>query len=152
MLQGVSRIRISEIIRESPYRVVTGTVFDTIVEQGKSICRNDIVNALKQNNKLGGDVRKETLEYLTMVEDDSSFIDLVAFTLCKNSIRKQAILEVQRHKRAQMLFDDLMNENLQLSIEKNLPLDNPAKGFGQKLILQEITRMSEFSDKEKTKR
>ena len=26
-----------------------------------------------------------------------------------------------------MLFDDLMNENLQLSIEKNLPLDNPAK-------------------------
>ena len=65
---------------------------------------------------------------LLLVEDDSSFIDLVAFTLCKNSIRKQAILEVQRlHKRAQMLFDDLMNENLQLSIEKNLPLDNPAK-------------------------
>jgi len=128
MLQGVSRIRIREIVRESPYRVVSGKVFDTIVEKGKPICRNKIIDALEQNNKLGGDVSKETLEYLIMVEDDSSFIDLAAFTLCKNSIRKQAMLEVQRlHKRAEMLFDDLIKENLKLSFEKNFPSDIAGK-------------------------
>ena len=108
--------------------MVSGKVFDTIVEKGKPICRNKIIDALEQNNKLGGDVSKETLEYLIMVEDDSSFIDLAAFTLCKNSIRKQAMLEVQRlHKRAEMLFDDLIKENLKLSFEKNFPSDIAGK-------------------------
>jgi hypothetical protein len=49
---------------------------------------------------------------------------LAAFTLCKNTIRKQAMLEVQRlHKRAEMFFDDLMQENLQLSVWKQSSLN-----------------------------
>ena len=48
------------------------------------------------------------------------FIDLAVFTLCKNTIRKQAMLEVQRlHKRSEMFFDDLIKENLQLALHKN---------------------------------
>ena len=72
-----------------------------------------------QNKLLGGETSDETLESLKIIDDDITFVDLAAFTLCKNTIRKQAMLEVQRlHKRAEMLFDDLMQENLQLSLFK----------------------------------
>ena len=71
--------------------------------------------------KLGGDISQETLEYLNILEDDITFTDVAAFTICKNTIRKQAMLEVQRlHKRAEMFFDDLMRENLELSLNANL--------------------------------
>ena len=74
-----------------------------------------------QNKKLGGDISQETLEYLNILEDDITFTDVAAFTICKNTIRKQAMLEVQRlHKRAEMFFDDLMRENLELSLNANL--------------------------------
>ena len=67
---------------------------------------------------------KDILDYLETIEDDVAFIDLAAFTLCKNTIRKQAMLEVQRlHKRAEMIFDDLMQENLQLSVWKQSSLN-----------------------------
>ena len=82
--------------------------------------RSKIYDALVQNRKLGGEVTNETLEYLNVVDDDTTFIDLAVFTLCKNTIRKQAMLEVQRlHKRSEMFFDDLMKENLQLALHKN---------------------------------
>ncbi|MAE54277.1 MAG: hypothetical protein CMI20_09275 [Opitutae bacterium] len=120
MLQGVSRIRIRSIIQESPYRVLDAEAFDTIVEKEQPTMRSKIYDALVQNRKLGGEVTNETLEYLNVVDDDATFIDLAAFTLCKNTIRKQAMLEVQRlHKRSEMFFDDLMKENLQLALHKN---------------------------------
>lgn len=120
MLQGVSRIRIRSIVQESPYRLLDTETFETIIEQGKPTLRNKIYDALVQNKKLGGEVTNETLEFLSVVEDDTTFIDLVAFTLCKSTIRKQAMLGVQRlHKRAEMIFDDLIKENLQLTLQKN---------------------------------
>lgn len=120
MLQGVSRIRIKSIIQEYPYRILSAEAFETIVEKGRPTMRNKIIDALVQNKKLGGEVTNETLEYLNIVDDDATFIDLAAFTLCKNTIRKQAMLEVQRlHRREEMFFDDLMKENLQLAFHKN---------------------------------
>jgi Lon protease-like protein len=121
MLEGVTRIRIRSIISESPYRVVEAEPFETIVEPKIPSWRNKIFEALVQNKKLGGDISQETLEYLNILEDDIAFTDVAAFTLCKNTIRKQAMLEVQRlHKRAEMFFDDLMRENLELSLNANL--------------------------------
>ena len=127
MLQGVSRVRVRTIIQESPYRIVSAEVFETIVEKEKPTLRSKIYDALVQNKKLGGDVTEETLEYLNIVDDDTVFVDLAAFTLCKSTIRKQAMLEVQRlHNRAEMFFDDLMQENLELSLHQkcNLNGDN----------------------------
>ena len=121
MLQGVSRVRIRSIVQESPYRILETVTFDTIIEDSKLTLRDKIYDALVQNKKLGGNVTDEALEYLRIVEDDTTFIDLAAFTICKETIRKQAMLEVQRlKKRAEMFFDDLMNENLKLSLSSNL--------------------------------
>jgi Lon protease-like protein len=124
MLQGLSRVRIRSINDEGPYRILKVEPLETIIEKDTKEYRNKIYDALVQNKLLGGEVSKDILDYLETIEDDAAFIDLVAFTLCKNTIRKQAMLEVQRlHKRAEMLFDDLMQENLQLSVWKQSSLN-----------------------------
>jgi len=124
MLQGLSRIRIRSINDEGPYRMLQVEPFETIIENDTKQFRNKIYEALVQNKLLGGDTSKEILEFLETIEDDVAFVDLAAFTFCKNTIRKQAMLEVQRlHKRAEMLFDDLIKENLQLSLWKQSSLN-----------------------------
>jgi Lon protease-like protein len=124
MLQGLSRVRIRSINDEGPYRILKVEPLETIIEKDTKEYRNKIYDALVQNKLLGGEVSKDILDYLETIEDDAAFIDLAAFTLCKNTIRKQAMLEVQRlHKRAEMLFDDLMQENLQLSVWKQSSLN-----------------------------
>jgi Lon protease-like protein len=124
MLQGLSRVRIRSINDEGPYRILKVEPLETIIEKDTKEYRNKIYDALVQNKLLGGEVSKDILDYLETIEDDAAFIDLAAFTLCKNTIRKQAMLEVQRlHKRAEMLFDDMMQENLQLSVWKQSSLN-----------------------------
>ena len=120
MLQGVSRIRARSIVQESPYRILETEAFNTIKVAEKLEIREKIYDAMVQNQKLGGDVTQDVLDYLCTLEDDIAFVDLAAFTLCKNTVRKQAMLEVQRlHKRAEMLFDDIMHQNLTLSLRRN---------------------------------
>jgi Lon protease-like protein len=124
MLQGLSRVRIRSINDQGSYRTVQVEPFETIIEKDTKAFRHKIYDALVQNKLLGGETSKDILDYLKIVEDDVAFVDLAAFTLCKNTIRKQAMLEVQRlHKRAEMLFDDLMQENLQLSVWKQTSLN-----------------------------
>ena len=124
MLQGLSRVRINSIDDEGPYRILKVEPLETIIEQDTKEYRNKIYDALVQNKLLGGETNKEILDYLETIEDEVAFVDLAAFTLCKNTIRKQAMLEVQRlHKRAEMFFDDLMQENLQLSVWKQSSLN-----------------------------
>ena len=124
MLQGLSRIRIRSIDDEGPYRILKVEPLETIIEKDTKAYRNKIFDALLQNKLLGGETSKDILDYLETIEDDVAFVDLAAFTLCQNTIRKQAMLEVQRlHKRAEMFFDDLMQENLQLSLWKQSSLN-----------------------------
>ena len=118
MLQGLSRLRIESIDSEDPYRVLNVHPFETLVDKNKPILRSEIIDALSQNCKLGGEVTQDILDYVKELKDDATFIDVVAYTLCQQTIRKQAMLEVQRlHKRAEMLLHDILQENLQLSIQ-----------------------------------
>ena len=130
MLQGLSRVRIRSIDDEGPYRILKVEPLETIIEKDTKEYRNKIYDALVQNNLLGGETSKDILDYLETIEDDVAFVDLAVFTFCKNTIRKQAMLEVQRlHKRAEMFFDDLMQENLQLSVWKQSSLNQDSMDF-----------------------
>ena len=74
---------------------------------------------LERNQELGGEVNKEMLDFLTPLDDDTAFVDLAAYSLCKHTLRKQAMLEVQNlGKRANMLLDDLTMENDRLDLIK----------------------------------
>jgi len=121
LLQGLQRVKIREIVREEPYRMFRIQPFHTLVEPDQPVCRKEIIEQMEKNKALGGEVSDDILEYLRPMDDDIAFVDLVAFTLCKHVLRKQALLEVQRlGQRARMLLDDLKKENYKLELYKNM--------------------------------
>ena len=117
LLQGLSRVKIVSIDQEIPFRIINIEPIETIVDDSSTDLREKIIYQLERNLSLGGDVTKEMLDFLTPIEDNTSFVDLAAYSLCKQSLRKQALLEVQNlGKRAQMLIDDLIWENDRLDL------------------------------------
>ena len=117
LLQGLSRLRILSIPQEIPYRILEVEPLDTVVDDSSNGLRAQLTTQLKRNQSLGGDVTEEIIEFLTPLEDDIAFVDLAAYSLCKSTIRKQALLEVQGFtKRATMLIDDLTRENDRLTL------------------------------------
>ena len=121
LLQGIKRVKVCKIVREMPYRIIETEEMDSILDDSCGQIRKQIEEALEQNKLLGGDVTDEILDFLNPLDDDDAFIDLAAFTLCKHTLRKQAMLEVQQlDKRASMLLTDLHRENDRLATIKQL--------------------------------
>ena len=59
----------------------------------------------------------EMLDFLSPLENDVTFVDLAAYTLCKETLRKQAMLEASNASmRANMLIEDLLRENEKLAL------------------------------------
>ena len=109
------------IIRETPYRMLKVELMNSILDEPLHEIREKLIVQMKRNKDLGGEVTDEILSYLCPMQDDDAFVDLAAFTLCKHTIRKQAMLEVVRlRRRAIMLLDDIMRENNQLQITQHL--------------------------------
>ena len=121
LLQGIRRVKVCEIVQEMPYRIIESEEMESIQDESSHKIRKEIEQALEQNKLLGGEVTDEMLEFLNPLEDDDAFVDLAAFTLCKHTLRKQAMLEVQHlSKRASMLLTDLHRENDRLATIKQL--------------------------------
>ena len=92
--------------------------------------RAELTLQLERNRKLGGEVTDEILDFLHPLEDDVAFVDLAAYSLCKQALRKQAMLEVATlSQRANMLLEDLLLENEKLSLLKEALGDLPDEGF-----------------------
>ncbi len=129
LLQGLERLRVRHIVQESPYRVLKVEPWQTVVDGESANIRKILLEEMKTNKELGGEVTADVLDYLCPLDDDVAFVDLAAFTLCKQVVRKQAMLEVQRlSKRAQMLIDDLRSQNKELQLYKDLLGDQPDSG------------------------
>ena len=119
LLQGLSRVRIVSIPQEIPYRILEVEPVETIIEKSSIGLRDQIITQLERNQHLGGEVTQEMFDFLNPLDDDVAFVDLAAYTLCKHTLRKQAMLEVQNlTKRANMLLDDLTRENDRLDLIK----------------------------------
>ena len=121
LLQGIRRVKVRGIVQEMPYRIIEAEEMESIQDESSHKIRKEIEQALEQNKLLGGEVTDEMLEFLNPLDDDDAFVDLAAFTLCKHTLRKQAMLEVQHlSKRASMLLTDLHRENDRLATIKQL--------------------------------
>ena len=121
LLQGIRRVKVCGIVQEMPYRIIETEEMESIQDESSHKIRKEIEQALEQNKLLGGEVTDEMLEFLNPLDDDDAFVDLAAFTLCKHTLRKQAMLEVQHlSKRASMLLTDLHRQNDRLATIKQL--------------------------------
>lgn len=130
LLQGIERVRVHSIHSESPYPILEVETIETEVDDSAIGLRDQLVVELKRNQELGGEVTDEIMDFLDPLEDDVSFVNLAAFSLCKQSLRKQAMLEVSSlGKRASMLLDDLMRENDRLSLLNKALGDIPHEDF-----------------------
>lgn len=117
LLQGLERVRIVSIKQEVPYRIIEVEKVTTIANDESKKIRSKITSELKRNKHLGGDVTDEMLDFLCPLDDDSTFVDLTAYTLCRTTFRKQQMLEeINFSLRANMLIDDLTQENDRLKL------------------------------------
>lgn len=130
LLQGINRVKVQGIVQEMPYRIIEAEEIKSIHNDYSQDTRKEIEEALEQNKLLGGEVTDEMLEFLNPLDDDDAFVDLAAFTLCRHTLRKQAMLEVEDlSKRASMLLTDLHRENDRLATIKLMMKKSDEKGL-----------------------
>ena len=117
LLQGVQRVKIRSIHAEEPYFMLNVEPIETEVDISTPTLREKLTLQLERNKKLGGDVTDEMLDFLSPLENDVTFVDLAAYSLCKETLRKQAMLEASNASmRANMLIEDLLRENEKLAL------------------------------------
>ena len=130
LLQGINRVKVKGIVQEMPYRIIEAEEIKSIHNDYSQDTRKEIEEALEQNKLLGGEVTDEMLEFLNPLDDDDAFVDLATFTLCRHTLRKQAMLEVDDlSKRASMLLTDLHRENDRLATIKLMMKKSDEKGL-----------------------
>jgi Lon protease-like protein len=86
LLQGLARVEVLKILRETPYRAVrirplasrAGAEADENLRLRRSLAR-----LLSMKQRLGGQVPAEFAQFLRTVSDPEIFVDLAAFTLCE---------------------------------------------------------------------
>lgn len=96
MLQGLVRIKIEDILQETPYRKIRFSVLQSQAEAkgtGLYSKRGRVLQLLRSYHRLGGDIPEGVLGFLKSLEDCESFIDTAIFTLCEDPELKQELLE-----------------------------------------------------------
>ncbi len=130
LLQGVSRIRVREVVQESPYRMVAAEPLETVVDKPMAKDREELRRLLEENHELGGEATEDMLNFLNPLEDDVAYVDLVAFTLCSEAMKKQRLLEtLNLEERTGLLVEDLRRENERLRLLKDALGDLPDEDF-----------------------
>lgn len=130
VLQGISRIRVLSIVSEEPYRMVKIEKLSTIVDEATPITRPELSQLLEENRDLGGDATEEMLDFLNPIDDDEAYVDLAAFALCKETLRKQRMLEaLDLTERAALLADHFRSENERLRLFKETMGDFPGENL-----------------------
>lgn len=96
LLEGLSRIEITSIVRETPFRVVAvQPLADLPHEDPKALSklRAQLVRAFTLRAKIGGDLPAELRRAVSDVEDPAALCDLLVFSIAQDKRFKQRMLE-----------------------------------------------------------
>jgi ATP-dependent Lon protease len=131
LLQGLCRVEVTAILRETPYRAVAARPLFSIAggsaEELVSL-RKRAADLLDLKRKLGLPMPEEITRLVQSVDDPDSFADLSAFALCEDPKMKQRLLETLAVKlRLQLLARYLEREirvaKLHHGLQGHLPDD-----------------------------
>ncbi|MCD8481537.1 MAG: LON peptidase substrate-binding domain-containing protein [Verrucomicrobia bacterium] len=96
VLQGLQRVRILDIVREEPYRLVSIEPLEsgqpTDCEEIKAL-RSQICQLLHCDTEMENETPVEFLGFLESLQDSATFIDLLTYSVCTCAKAKQAVLE-----------------------------------------------------------
>ena len=112
-LQGITRVRLVEIVQESPYRLIRVAPCRDSQDQDSQIpdIRMQILNLIDANPHLTQGLPKEYLHFIHSLDGAGPFIDVASHSLCHDSRFKQQLLEtLSLGKRFDLLFAFLSSQ------------------------------------------
>lgn len=117
LLQGISRVSITQIVRERPYRLIS--VQPLACTAGGShtqleIMRLEVLRLLQLRRRLGAPAPKGMTQFLESIEDFDTFADVAAFNLCDDGAFKQKLLEELDTRRRLQLFAEQLKTDIEL--------------------------------------
>ncbi|NDV61273.1 LON peptidase substrate-binding domain-containing protein [Puniceicoccales bacterium CK1056] len=96
-LQGIIRVRLLEVVQESPYRLVrieTCPCEESDEDNDSySINRNQILSHLEKQPELTRGLPEEYVQFLQSLEQTGPFIDVAIHSICHDPAIKQRLLE-----------------------------------------------------------
>jgi ATP-dependent Lon protease len=107
LLQGISRVAISHVIQEHPYRLVAVQPLACTAGGNQTqleIVRLEVLRLLQLRHRLGAPGPKGMTRFLEGIEDFDTFADVAAFNMCDDSAFKQKLLEELDTRRRLQLF------------------------------------------------
>jgi ATP-dependent Lon protease len=117
LLQGISRVAITHIVRERPYRLIS--VHPLACTAGGNhtqleIMRLEVLRLLQLRRRLGAPAPKGMTQFLESIEDFDTFADVAAFNLCDDGAFKQKLLEELDTRRRLQLFAEQLKSDIEL--------------------------------------
>lgn len=112
-LQGISRVRLVEIVQETPYRLIRVSPCKDASDGADHLpkLRQTILQLIDSHSHLTQGLPKEYLNFIRSIEGNSPFIDVATHSLCHDSELKQQLLEtLSLHKRFDLLHQFLSRQ------------------------------------------
>ncbi len=124
VLQGLTRVRIIEILREEPYRLARIEVVASsplsLPHQANELAQG-LTSLLRRLQNLRKDIPSELVDYLASQQEPEALVDLAAFAFSRSPLQKQALLaELDTARRFQRLTAALETERQSLELEAKL--------------------------------
>lgn len=125
LLQGITRVRVIDIMHESPYRIARieplATFAGTTSPDRLAHQKSRLLRLMQEHQKLGGEVPPEMVSFLDSQEDHATVIDIAASFLCPDTTKQQKLLEtLNTSRRYHLYLRYLSGENARLALDKQL--------------------------------
>jgi Lon protease-like protein len=135
-LQGIIRVRLLEVVREDPYRLIRVETCPNPREpgeKGRAHLRQHILSMIEEQPELARGLPGEYIDFLKSLHQPDSFIDVAIHSLCPDAGIKQRLLEtlslnerftvfeqfLLKEQRRLNLFGELQGETRDDEIELN---------------------------------
>jgi Lon protease-like protein len=124
LLQGLTRVEVSEIVGEDPYRRIKVRALASepgATEEDNARLRAQLSRLLSTRLRLSGEDLGQLTKFLRTIDDPETFVDLAAFNLCSDARLKQRLLETLNvHERIALLSGWARREVEALRLRKTL--------------------------------
>ena len=133
LLQGISRVAISSIVREKPYRIISVQPLACTAGGNRTqleIMRLEVMRLLQLRRRLGSPGPKGMTQFLESIEDFDTFADVAAFNLCDDAGFKQKLLEELDTRRRLQLFAAQLKADIEVQkLRRKLQGELPDEGI-----------------------